>query len=270
MKSDPIAVHFSGGTDSTLTAALMAEHHQKIHLVTFDRYGFHETHNSKKNASALQERFGKDRYIHTIIRIDDLFKKISYENYLKNFKKHGFYLLSTCGLCKLAMHTKMVEYCLEQNIKYVCDGANQGMSLYPDQMESVIAETRTLYSHFGLHYSNPVYNMAPPEDKPYVSEQLTCILNSSEGSKIKNEETPGKRLYDLGLAPAPNVKGSPYDKKRQPRCFQLIIFHIFALMYVDAKANPEKYKQETLSFFSDKIEFCKNLLKKRIPKESTP
>jgi len=40
-------------------------------------------------------------------------------------------------------------------------------------------------------------------------------------------ETSGMHLARLGLAPSDNVKGTEYDRERQPRCFQFILFNVF-------------------------------------------
>ena len=112
MNNEEIVVLFSGGTDSTLTAALMAEEFRKVYLITYDRFGLFSITNPKINVEKLKNKFGDNKFTHKVIRLDRLFKFVSYERYLRNFIRYRFFLLSTCGLCKLAMHIRTVIFCL--------------------------------------------------------------------------------------------------------------------------------------------------------------
>jgi hypothetical protein len=135
------------------------------------------------------------------------------------------------------------------------------MSIFPDQMQCVLDELRKMYAHFGLTYSNPVYFMTPPEEKPFVSEaNLQVMPGLAPPRQGDGGKTPGERLYELGLAPEANVKGSPYDRQRQPRCFQLILFNVFALQYFKAAENYDRYSEQTLAFFKDKIATATRIL----------
>lgn len=253
-------VLFSGGTDSTLTAALMAEEFDKIHLITYDRFGIFQVENSKKNAQKLVDKFGKDKFVHKVINFDKVFQKVSYQNYLKNLIKFGFMNLSTCGLCKLSMHVMTIIYCLEFQIQRVSDGANKGMDVFPAQMDSVLDELRGMYEKFGIEYTNPVYEIDPPEEKSLIKdENMAFIHNNIYGAKSEEQKrtggkTTGELLYDMGLSPEANVKGSRYDQKRQPRCFQFMLFSFYYnKWYLPIKGNSE-YKKETTTFFKSKIQ----------------
>jgi predicted subunit of tRNA(5-methylaminomethyl-2-thiouridylate) methyltransferase len=255
---------FSGGTDSTLAAALQEEHFQEIHLLTFDRLGIASVENSKINAQMLIDKFGKDRIKHIIINIDKLFKHISYENYLKNIKKHGLMNLSTCGLCKLSMHIQTISYCNENGITSVADGANQGMDMFPAQMKPVIDQMKALYLNFGIIYSNPVFDYEFPDEGSFLSMENANMLVSLPKKNIEKESkkmTAGRVLYEKGLAPLPNVKGSDYDRKRQPRCFQFILFKTFANKYFLADNTYDEYVEKTVDFFDDKIKVAEEVLR---------
>ena len=261
MSGEEIAVLFSGGTDSTLAAALMQESFSRVHLVTYDRFGLHAIENTSVNAKILQRKYGESKYVHRIMNVDRLFRHLSYERYFRNWYRYGFFLLSTCGLCKLAMHARTVQYCLDNGVKNVCDGASRGMSLFPDQMRCVMAEFRRMYAHFGLQYANPVYAMAPPREKGYVHPaNLELIPALVSRQTAPGGETPGQKLYKLGLAPEPDVKGSPYDRERQARCFQLILFNFFALGYFNAPDNHDSYCRKTREFFKDKVAHATRLI----------
>ncbi|AUN99939.1 hypothetical protein C0V70_17870 [Bacteriovorax stolpii] len=265
-----VAILFSGGTDSTLTAAMLQENFEKVHLVTYDRFGFHATDNTAVQTQALKERYGEDRFVHTFLNVDKLFQHVSYENYFENIKKHGLFNLSTCGLCKLSMHVRTIKYCIDNEVYFVADGANQAMTMEPAQMKPVIDEMKRMYAHFGITYFNPVFEMDGPEDKDFINKSNAKLLARESDYSVasfENEKTPGFRLYKMGLAPSPNVKGSDYDKKRQPRCFQFIIFNIFALKYFMANKTYEEYTDLTTKFYSDKIKSMIKLIENRNDKK---
>ena len=56
MKRNETATLFSGGTDSTLTAALMADKFDKIHLITYDRFAFSSVMNPMVNVKKLRDK----------------------------------------------------------------------------------------------------------------------------------------------------------------------------------------------------------------------
>lgn len=268
---DSVAILFSGGTDSTLTAALLQKNFKVVHLVTYDRFGFHSTNNTSTQVEMLKKKYGEDRFIHTYHNVDKLFKYISYENYFNNLIKHGLFNLSTCGLCKLSMHVRTIKYCLDNNIKYVADGANQAMSMEPAQMKSVINELRNMYLHFNINYFNPVFEMAGPADEGFIEKSNLQIIKSSfnnmSPAQMPPTLTPGHKLHQLGLAPSPNVKGTDYDRKRQPRCFQFILFNIFAIKYFLATKTYKQYTEMTTKYYKDKIRHMVHFMENRNTKK---
>lgn len=271
MKNNKIVILFSGGTDSTLAAALATNSFDEIHLITYSRLGIASVENSKVNALSLQEKYNNKKIIHKIIKIDKLFNHVSYENYFKNIIKHGFMNLSTCGLCKLSMHIRTIKYCMDNEIYHVSDGANAGMSMFPAQMKSVIKELEKMYMDFNIHYSNPVYDYDAPEEAKFIKNTHVLstapkeepVLEKRQNVEKKTTKTAGQVLYNMGLAPAPNVKGSEYDRKRQPRCFQFIIFNIFAIKYFLEKYSYKEYEERTTEYFKSKIKTCSDLLKSK-------
>lgn len=176
---------FSGGTDSTCTAVLMQDKYEKIHLITYDRLGFLNTRNSQNSALELKKKFGQNKFIHTIINIDKLFKKISYSNYFRDILQYKFFLLSTCGLCKLAMHWQTIIYSHNNNIKEVCDGSNQEMMSDPSQNKEILKEMKLLYDEFGIIYFNPIFN---------------------ESRSIRE-----KTIFDLGFSPVQHPKWTRFS-----------------------------------------------------------
>lgn len=271
IKNKSVAILFSGGTDSTLTSALLTEQFDEIHLLTYDRFGFHSTDNTNEQFKLLAEKYVNIKFVHKILNIDKIFKHITYDDYFNNLKNFGFFNLSTCGLCKLSMHVKTVDYCLENNIKTVADGANKAMFMFPDQMKPVIDVFKSLYHEHGIEYINPVFNIDAPEEKDFLEKEDLHFLkaDNKDHDEINDEssDTTGLRLYQLGLAPSPNVKGSHYDKKRQPRCFQFVLFNIFAKKYYMEGHTYEEYLNRSVSFYSSKVLAAKKLLANRLSKK---
>lgn len=266
MAGDAIAVLYSGGTDSTLAAALSAERFRRVHLLTYDRFGLFSTGNAAKAAAQLAERFGPERVTHAILPVERLFRHLCYERYPAMLRRHGFFLLSVCGLCKLAMHARTVVYCLDSGIAAACDGANQGMRLFPAQMAPVLAQLRAFYARFGIRYENPVFDYDAPEEGGFLKKENLAMIRPfadapALGPPARGERgTTGRRLWELGLAPAENIKGTPYDRGRQPRCFQFVLFNIFARKYYLAGHSEEEYRAATVALARDKLAMLGDLV----------
>lgn len=257
MKKETVLL-YSGGTDSTLAACLVADQFEKVSLLTYKRFGLFSVTNPIVNVKTLQDKYGNDKFTHVFIPVDKIFRMVSYERFLFNVLRHGLFLLSTCGLCKLAMHVRTIVYCFDQGISHVCDGANQGMYLFPDQMDSVIRETRDMYAHFGIDYFNPVFEFEGPQDIDFADrlhfERISWLREEKDPDYLeKKKKTTGYRLYELGIMPSENVKGTSLDRRMQPRCFQFILFNIWLHWYYLADHNYEKYEKDTLRFFKEKI-----------------
>lgn len=265
MDNGKIVVLFSGGTDSLLTSALMAEKFKEVYLNTYHRFGFSSTENSGVNVRRLKERYGDSRFIHRIIKVDKLTKYVFNERYLRNLSKHGFFMLSNCGLCKLAMHIRTVIFCLDNHIGNVCDGANQNMRLFPDQMKNVLKELGRMYARFEINYTNPVFELEYPQGLDYADRLHLERVLPPEGEKNdfdaeKKKKTAGYKLFEMGLMPSENVKGTDLDRKMQPRCFQFILSNIFINGYYLCDHTYEEYEKATVEFQKEKIDFFIKLL----------
>ncbi len=235
----------------------MAEKYDKIHLITYDRFAFSSVTNPMINVKKLQDKYGQNKFEFHIIKVEKLTRYVFYERYLSNIKKHGFFLLTICGLCKLAMHVRTAIFCLENQIPNVCDGANQGMHLFPDQMATIINEYGDMYARFGITYTNPVFKYDGPQDLEFTDrlrlERFFTQDNKTSCNTATQTQTTGRKLYELGLMPSENVKGTALDRKMQPRCFQFILFNIFVKWLYLADHTYDEYQQATLVFYKDKI-----------------
>ncbi|MCK4917222.1 MAG: hypothetical protein KAS51_03290 [Candidatus Omnitrophica bacterium] len=268
--NDEIVLLYSGGTDSTLTAVLMAEKFRRVHLITYDRLGLFSIINSKVNVKKLKNKFGEKKFTHRIIKINKLSKYVFYERYLLNFIKYRFFLLSICGLCKLAMHIRTVVFCLDNKIYNVCDGANKGMDIFPAQMKEIIKEITDMYLNFGIKYINPVFDFDGDQDTGFVDrlhfEKIFSDVDKDKSVIEEKKRTTNNELFKMGLMPSGNVKGTELDRRMQSRCFQFILFNIFVRWYYLYNHSYQQYKETTIEFYREKIDFFAELLNDYIEK----
>ena len=69
VKEKEIALMFSGGVDSTATAIMLAEHYDKVHLVTYKNgYGHYYHHRTRKRVDELNKALG-DKFIYTLMSV---------------------------------------------------------------------------------------------------------------------------------------------------------------------------------------------------------
>jgi len=263
-----IAVLYSGGSDSTCAAALAAEKFERVHLLTYKRFGISFAENSLLNAQKLKDKFGKEKITHSILDVDKLCRHVSYSKYLYYAKKYGFFLL-TCGPCKLTLHLRSLIYCLDEHIGCVCDGANKNMAgIFPDQMQEVIDSLRELYLSYGIKYITPVFDFDYPEnigwaDKLGLKELFE--LDTPDGNDAGGMTT-GKALFNMNILPAENVKGTKLDQKMQIRCFQFILFHIFANGYYVPIYGLDKYREAFMRFYKEKISDSRRMVDEYLKK----
>jgi len=248
-----IAVLYSGGTDSTCAAVLMLKEFDVIHLLTFQRFGIFHVENAFANVEKIKDRFPGKKIIHKVINIDKLFKEISYSGYAYYFKKYGFFMLTTCGLCKLTMHIRALIYCRENNIPHVCDGANKmaGGGNFPLQMLEVISQLRQVYARYKITYLTPVFDFEEPQEIGWMDKLGLIQKAENQGEMPKN--TSGKLLFDFNFFSEENIKGSKEDRKMQPRCFQLVLFNLFLYWYFLPRYGQSKYKKMAVDFYKEKI-----------------
>jgi hypothetical protein len=157
------AVLFSGGSDSTLAAALMLDEFEKVTLLTFDPGHIFFVDNMRVHGKALQERFGSDRVDHQIVDIkEDYIKQILRKDTLGDLKEYGFNMSSlVCLGCRLSMHACAIVWCLRNEVPYLGDGAIRVQSTIPEQLESVIKRNRRIYSRkYGIRTYSPIYEEA--------------------------------------------------------------------------------------------------------------
>lgn len=225
------AVLFSGGYDSTLTAALAAERFKKVHLVTYRRFGIFKIGRVFTMTEKLKKRYPDIQFENNLIKVDKFYKQICYENYLSNVIKSGFKILSLCGLCKLAMHWRTIMLCLENKINNVYDGAIEESKVFPAQNKDIMLDKLTrVYSKYEINYSNPVYNNEKKYTKTELHKRHLINLNEiEEGQKT---------------TPPPS----------QPICIDNLLFSRF-VDYYSGTHSWERYVDDLSIFYAKKLDY---------------
>lgn len=123
-----IAMRFSGGKDSTLSALRVAQEFDRVHLLTFRQEMMQNVERSKENVPKLQEMCeGKTTFIHKIIDFGQLVSRIFYgKGYFHDLLRYGTLArVPICTACDFSMTVRTVKYCVDNGITSACDGGNK-------------------------------------------------------------------------------------------------------------------------------------------------
>ena len=241
---------------------LSAKDADRIHLFTCLHSGLSNIENSHFHVPMFQKLYPETEFTHVVSDMDSLFRKVTYDRYLTNLRRFGFMNLTTCGLCKLAMHLRGLVYCLDNGIESVVDGANQNSSHFPAQMAEVLGELKTMYRRFGIKYENNVFEYDHPDGLGWLAKLgLEKVEVEDDFGNDGANITTGQLLYNEGILPEPNVKGTELDRRMQARCFQLTLLNTFALGYYIPRFGKEKYKEGVFAFYKEKISRFGDLVK---------
>ena len=258
-----VAVLYSGGTDSTCTAALMADQFKKVHLLTFYEHATRFSPVPHKNIALLGKRFPKTDFEHAYLSVDKLVKYFWYENYLKHLRENGFLVLSTCGFSTLSWHVRVIIYCLEHNITQVADGLTRELLHFPGHMDPIIHEFKHLYKTFGITYKNPVREYPVPEDQQFIDK---LIVNRHGGEYVLGDtlatqrKTTGQYLYSIGLFEKPNLKGSRKDFDMQHDCYPFALYNILAFWGYLSVEPYESFSERVHKIMKEKTAHAKHLI----------
>lgn len=263
-KRNNCLILYSGGTDSTCVAALMAEKFSGIHLLTFYQGGNKVSCGINDNIRSLEKKFAGNRFIHKVISTTKLVKFISYNRYLRYFFKYKWLVLSTCGFTTLSWHINAIVYCLENGIEVAADGLTRELMHFPGHMDAVIEVFRKLYAGFGIQYINPVRDWEIPPDRQFIDRLIVDqhgYFFPGEEPHAAKERTTGRYLYDLGIMPNPDVKGSPADRRMQYECYPFILYNIM-VFWIYLNFRPYEYLCGKIrDLFEEQSEDMRKLLK---------
>ena len=227
--NEEVSIQFSGGKDSTLVAVLMCKQFKKVHLLTFRHSLLFNEDKTKVNINKLKNMFGEDKINHVFIDIEDLFRKIHADNYLRDFKTYKTYLAACfCGACRLSQITHTIIYSLENNIRFTRDGTNK-MGFDLSQHEWLRSLFKNFYSEYGIDYESPIYDINRPDLK----------------------------LLELGLT----SENPQIFYRSQPECGGGHFHNIYLRCYYLPKYDQEAYEKISINWTKYKMELCRKYIR---------
>jgi predicted subunit of tRNA(5-methylaminomethyl-2-thiouridylate) methyltransferase len=183
-----VALNFSGGFDSRLSAIRLARSFDEVHLLSYDTGAELLREHSSDSARIVRER------VNVPVKHFDIDVSRLWRTLLKNNFTSVRYV---CALCKLSMHTHTILHCLQHDIRHAADGSNKHQDINPEQMDTTLGVYRELYAKYGIEFLTPVWD-ATGED---------------EDRQLADAGVPQVRRVTFGL---PGVKGQNWTI--QPIC----------------------------------------------------
>lgn len=157
MNTSSVCIQFTGGKDSTLLAALMAQQYEKVSLLSFRNPLIVNLDKIPLNVKKLRQLLGDDKFEHTFMSNESLLKEIYAGQWTRDLRKYKTYSANNfCGACRLAMITLTIVHCLKNGISSVRDGANRtGFDL--SQQVWSLAILKDFYKEYDIDYDFALY-----------------------------------------------------------------------------------------------------------------
>lgn len=158
-----VALLFSGGIDSAMSAVKLAEVYDRVHLVSYQNgFGHYKLDRTRQRYEEIARHFPEGRFQHTLMSTQELFEPLMNEAIAQDYPKtkSGFVW---CMSCKLAMHTRTIAYCIEHGIDRVADGSSSSTGEMVEQAPFSIRSVRRFYEEYGIGFETPVYERTREE-----------------------------------------------------------------------------------------------------------
>lgn len=234
-RDQEVAIQFSGGCDSTLIAMLSAKYFRKVHLLSFTHAFIEGAEKSILNAQKLISIFGAEKVTFNQLDTTKMYHKFLFENYDLDVRKFGTFVIGVgCLACKLSFDESIIKYSLENNIRYILDGADLSVKTQLSQgNEAVLNERWKLYRQYGLEFMHPAV-------------------------KFKNN---AYMLVKLGL----ELKPRTIFYAHQPECIgNQFLNEIHDRFYFIPKHGVELHTAKALLWLEDKLKVCHDSIKESI------
>lgn len=258
-------VLFSGGTDSTCVAGICAEKYRRVHLLTLYEHATRNSPLPTGNVEKLRAKYGNDRFIHTSISTDKLVRRLSYERYLPALFRHGLFLLATPGFSSLSWHLRAIRYCLDHGIHHVHDGMTRELIHLPGHMRLVRDVFTELYREYSIEFSSPVFDWETTPSQVFVDRLIVDRHGFAAAADLQRPaRTTGTWLYERGIFPRPNIKGSLFDHRMQHDCYPFIVYNMFAFWLCAPLMSWPTFETKMATLLTEKVRTASEWLKKAL------
>ena len=177
-----VAVLFSGGRDSTLSACFFALNGYKVHLLSFYSGLGIKSDISNYRFQELKERFPEQIVDRVVLPTFGLVRKIAIVNIESDFARYKSNLILLGE--KLAMNAAATVYCLHGTTRVIADGCSGYQQSYAEQFPETLSLLRKFHSDYGIDYQTPIANFTKEEDVKYLLMELGISTKSLEGISI--------------------------------------------------------------------------------------
>jgi len=210
---EEVSIQFSGGSDSTYSAAISAEKFDTVHLLTFTHNAIVEIDKADLQVANLKRRYGEEKFVRYFEDIYPLMKSIYFDTYFRdilNFRTHV--AVFSCVACKMAMDVATVIYNLKTGVRYIYDGQQRENEIWPMQMESIIDLMKDFCAQYGIVYECPAYDIKHT-DKILYEKQITkepdvkfrAILKKTPREAMKLSQKRSLQVTCSGGGIIPNI-----------------------------------------------------------------
>lgn len=259
---EQVAVMFSGGTDSTLAAAIGAETFKRVHLLTFRTSQMSNWERSRTGAQVLIERYGVDKVIHRIIDNDALFRRLHFSNYRQDLKKYGLYLTClVCPACGVGFQVRSLVYCRTHGCRYLWDGLqSEGAEehIYPGLDPDIQGGITELCRDYGVIRESPVYDVSRTD---YVLYEKG--LTDRRGLKLR-------ALLDSDMESAVYKEQLDQWHRTQADCTGNVVGLTYLVAAFLPRHGHQANKELMGSYFAERIEMARGYLERFFAGESMP
>lgn len=180
--TEPQAVLFSGGRDSTLVACKLML--RGIPVVLYSANSGASLHRGllQFRVSELRERFGELIVDHVIDDISGTFHDIAIRDIEQDILKYKKNLVLLGE--KLAIHVHVAKLCAERGISKVSDGVVTYQQEFPEQKEVALDFLREFMRTYGIEYDSPIYEIESEDEVKYGLLRLGLCTKSLEGISL--------------------------------------------------------------------------------------
>lgn len=217
MDEKKVLLMFSGGLDSVLSAIRLVFAGYKVLLINFNNGCSLVSGMVYDKALELEHIFGKERieYLgstHNVASFREnevMVANMEFRNILDNY---GDCTISQirCLNCRSAMYFEAIRYCLDNDIKFIAEGARKSQLFAIEQPEMIDAY-KGLLKEFGIELILPVYDVENEWDKeceiylygvvPKAGEDK-CLLGMPLKEVVPIEQTMTvKKIFDEFIKP---------------------------------------------------------------------